>query len=186
MRIIAGQFGSRKLKSVPGLAVRPTPDRLRESLFSILASRIDGATFIDAYAGSGAIGIEALSRGAKRVIFIERNKLALAVIRENLASLRIEDHVTVLPGRAAVLLREQHADITFLDPPYEQVEEYREALLAVSAARCPYAMAQHVSRFTLDERYANLLKTRVLKQGDNSLSFFAGSWDEQDQPASIT
>jgi 16S rRNA (guanine966-N2)-methyltransferase len=186
VRVIAGQFRSRKLKSVPGLAVRPTPDRLRESLFSILTPRIEGAIFVDAYAGSGAVGIEALSRGAKQVILIERNKLALAVIRENLTSLRIEDHVTVLPGRAAVLLREQHADIAFLDPPYEQVEEYREGLLAVSAARCPYAVAQHVSNFTLEERYGDLRKTRVLKQGDNSLSFFAGSSDEQDQPASMT
>jgi len=159
---------------------------LRETLFSILTPRIDGATFIDAYAGSGAIGIEALSRGAKRVILIERNKLALAVIRDNLASLRIEDQVAVLPGRAAVLLREQHADIVFLDPPYQQEEEYREALLAVSVARGRYAVAQHVSRFTLDERYGDLVKTRALRQGDNSLSFFAGSWDEQDQPASST
>lgn len=186
MRVISGQFRSRKLKTVPGLAVRPTPDRLRESLFSILLPRISGATFIDAYAGTGAIGIEALSRGAKHVILIERNKLALAVIRENLASLRIEDQVTMLQGRAAVLLREQHADIAFLDPPYEQVEEYREALLALSAAHCPYAVAQHVSRFTLEETYGDLRKTRVLKQGDNSLSFFDGSWDEQGQPASIT
>ena len=186
MRVIAGQFRSRKLKSVPGLAVRPTPDRLRESLFSILLPRIDGAIFVDAYAGSGAVGIEALSRGASRVILIERNKLALEVIRENLASLGIKDDVTVLHGRAGVLLREQHADIAFLDPPYEQVEEYREALLAVSAAHCPYAVAQHVSRFTLEERYGDLLKTRVLKQGDNALSFFVGSWDEPDQPASIT
>lgn len=180
MRVIAGQFRSRKLKSVPGLTVRPTPDRLRESLFSILTPRIVGATFIDAYSGSGAVGIEALSRGAKQVILIERNKLALAVIRDNLASLRIEDQVTVLSGRAAVLLREQHADIAFLDPPYEQVEEYREALLAVSVAHCPYVVAQHVSRCTLEERYGNLRRTRVLKQGDNALSFFAGSRDEQD------
>ncbi len=178
MRVIAGHFRSRKLKSVPGLAVRPTPDRLRESLFSVLQPRIAGATFIDAYAGSGAVGIEALSRGAKQVILIECSKLALAVIRENLASLRIEDQAIVLQGRAAVLLREHRADIAFLDPPYEQVEEYRQALLAVSVAHCPYAVAQHVSRFTLEERYGDLRKTRVLKQGDNSLSFFAGSWDE--------
>ncbi len=186
MRVIAGLFRSRKLKSVPGLAVRPTPDRLRESLFSMLTPRIQGAIFIDAYAGSGAVGIEALSRGAKQVILIERNRLALTVIRDNLASLGIVDQVTVLPGRAAVLLREQRADIAFLDPPYEQVEEYREALLALTAAHCPYAVAQHPSRTTLENRYGDLLKMRVLKQGDNSLSFFAGAWDEEDQRASIT
>ncbi len=186
MRIIAGHFRSRKLKSVPGLAVRPTPDRLRETLFSILMPRIDGATFIDAYAGSGAVGIEALSRGAKQVILIERNKLALNVIRENLASLGIADRVMVLDGRAAVLLREQEADIAFLDPPYEQVNEYPDSLLALSAAHCPFAVAQHASRVALEEKYGDLRKTRVLKQGDNSLSFFFGVSDEADQRASIT
>ncbi len=170
--MIAGKFRSRKLRSVPGLAVRPTPDRLRESLFSILALKIEGATFIDAYAGSGAVGIEALSRGAKRVILIERNKLALATIRENLASLHIEDQVIVLPGRAAVLLQMQQADIAFLDPPYHQPGEYREALLALEITHCPYVVAQHASRFGLEEKYGDLQKIRVLKQGDNSLSFF--------------
>ena len=125
------------------------------------------------------MGIEALSRGAKHVIFIERNRLALAVIRDNLASLGIGNHVTVLHGRAANFLREQSADIAFFDPPYERIEEYRESLLALSAAHCPYAVAQHASRVTLEERYANLRKERVLKQGDNSLSFFEGVWEEQ-------
>ena len=81
MRVIAGRFRSRLLKSVPGLNVRPTPDRLREALFNVLAPRIQGAVFLDAYAGSGAVGIEALSRGAKHAILIERNTQALSVMR---------------------------------------------------------------------------------------------------------
>lgn len=172
MRVVAGRFRSRKLKSVPGLAVRPTPDRLRESLFSILTPRIAGAIFIDAYAGSGAVGIEALSRGAKHVFLIERSAQALAVIRENLDSLDIGKEVTVLRGRAAVLLARHPAGIVFLDPPYEQVNEYRESLLALSENGCPIAIAQHPSRLTLDRAYGNLSKMRVLRQGDNSLSFF--------------
>ena len=76
MRIIAGEYRSRKLRTVPGLDVRPTPDRLRETLFNVLAPRIAGTIFLDAYAGSGAVGIEALSRGAKRVILIERKHAA--------------------------------------------------------------------------------------------------------------
>ena len=175
MRVIAGRFRSRKLKSVPGLAVRPTPDRLRESLFSILAPRIDGAVFVDAYAGSGAVGIEALSRGAKHVFLIERNAQALSVISENLDSLQITGEVTVLRGRASSLLAKHPADIVFLDPPYDNVDEYRDALLALSQVSCPYAIAQHTSRLTLDPAYGNLSKTRVLKQGDNSLSFFEPS-----------
>jgi 16S rRNA (guanine966-N2)-methyltransferase len=172
MRIIAGRFRSRRIRSVPGRAVRPTPDRLREALFNILAPRIEGKRFLDAYAGSGAVGIEALSRGARHVTLIESNRQALMVIRENLASLGIENEVTVVRGSAVTLLGNYPADIAFLDPPYNRPKEYAEALLALSAAHCPLVISQHTSRMRLEDRYGNLVKTRVLKQGDNSLSFF--------------
>ncbi|MBV8828029.1 MAG: RsmD family RNA methyltransferase, partial [Acidobacteriaceae bacterium] len=96
MRVIAGRFRSRLLKSVPGLNVRPTPDRLREALFNVLAPRIEGAVFLDAYAGSGAVGIEALSRGAQHAILIERNAQALSVLRDNLRTLGLEEQATVV------------------------------------------------------------------------------------------
>src|SRR5215204_3935346 len=101
MRVIAGEFRSRRLKTLPGLETRPTPDRLRESLFNILASRIEGVTFLDAYAGTGAVGIEALSRGAARAIFIERTRAATEIIRENLAALNLTTRAEVLQGRVA-------------------------------------------------------------------------------------
>ena len=85
MRVIAGEFRSRRLKSIPGTATRPTPDRLRETLFDILGPRVEGTTFVDAYAGTGAVGIEALSRGASHAYFLERNRAGLDAIRENLA-----------------------------------------------------------------------------------------------------
>ena len=85
MRIIAGELRSRRLKSIPGAATRPTTDRLRETLFDILGPRIAGATFLDAYAGTGAVGMEALSRGAAHAVFLERNRKALEAIRHNLA-----------------------------------------------------------------------------------------------------
>jgi 16S rRNA (guanine966-N2)-methyltransferase len=157
---------------VPGLAVRPTPDRLREALFNVLASRLEGAVFLDAYAGSGAVGIEALSRGAKHVILIERNGRALAVIRENLRSLGIEKEAMLVRGAAATWLPHYKPDIAFLDPPYEEVKEYSKSLLALSEAGCPIAIAQHASRLVLQDRYGAMEKTRVLKQGDNSLSFY--------------
>src|ERR1041384_5857800 len=99
MRVIAGEFRSRRLKSIPGLATRPTPDRLRETLFDILAPRIEGTVFLDAYAGTGAVGIEALSRGAARVLFIESSRAAAAVIRDNLASLGIGSRSEVFTGK---------------------------------------------------------------------------------------
>ncbi len=172
MRVIAGRFRSRKLKSVPGMAVRPTPDRMREALFNVLALQIPETVFLDAYAGSGAVGIEALSRGAKRVILIERRAAAVAIIRENLAALAIREEVTVVRGSASVLLPNYPADIAFIDPPYDHVNEYADALLALSGTACNLAIAQHMSRVDLEERYGNLVKTRVLKQGDNSLSFY--------------
>ena len=92
---------SRRLKSIPGAATRPTPDRLRETLFDILAPRIPGAVFLDAYAGTGAVGIEALSRGASHAYFLERNRAAMAAIRENLAALGLESRATRSPGRRA-------------------------------------------------------------------------------------
>jgi len=173
MRVIAGDLRHRKLQSVPGTLVRPTPDRLREALFNVLAPRLQGAVFVDAYAGSGAVGIEALSRGARRVILLERNAAAIAVIRENLASLGIKAGATVVRGHAAAQLPNFPADIVFLDPPYDLLNEYRNSLEALAALRCPLAIAQHSSRQTLEDQYGVLIKTRVLKQGDNSLSFFS-------------
>jgi 16S rRNA (guanine966-N2)-methyltransferase len=172
LRVIAGRFRSRRLKSVPGLAVRPTPDRLRESLFSILAPRLEGSVFLDAYAGSGAVGIEALSRGAKHVFFIERNHQALGVLRENLASLGIKDEATVVRGSAAILVPNYPADIAFLDPPYKQTKEYADSLASLAATACALVIAQHPSRLSLDEGYGRLVKTRVVKQGDNALTFY--------------
>src|SRR5579864_1702744 len=119
MRVIAGEFRSRKLKSLPGLETRPTPDRLRETLFDVLAPRIEGSVFVDAYAGTGAVGIEALSRGALRAIFLEKDRQAVDVIRENLTSLGLLDRSKVAQGSVQLLLAANPGDIVFLDPPYE-------------------------------------------------------------------
>ncbi len=175
MRVIAGEFRSRVLKTLPGLDVRPTPDRLREALFSILAPGLQGAVFLDAYAGTGSVGIEALSRGASRAVFIEKNRAAMLVIRENLRSLGIEDRAEVAFGRTAQLVARHKADIVFLDPPYPLEGEYSATLSALGkpAAGGPgLVIAQHASRFELEAGYGGLVRYRVLKQGDNSLSFY--------------
>ena len=172
MRVIAGRFRSRVLKSVPGLLVRPTPDRLREALFNVLAPRIPGVVFLDAYSGSGAIGIEALSRGAAHVILIERNPQALMVARDNLRILKIEGEVTLVRGKAAVLIANYKPDIAFIDPPYEQEKEYSDSLSALAHLPCGLVIAQHSSKLTLEPQFGALEKYRVLRQGDNSLSFY--------------
>jgi 16S rRNA (guanine(966)-N(2))-methyltransferase RsmD len=163
------------LKTVSGLLVRPTPDRLRESLFNIIAMRLPGKVFLDAYAGSGAVGIEAFSRGARQVILIEKNPEAISVIHENLASLGVKRGITVARGAAARVLPKYICDIAFVDPPYDRPQEYAEALAALDDMECPLVIAQHESRLSMAERYGELIKVRVLKQGDNSLTFFERS-----------
>lgn len=172
MRVIGGRLRSRRLKPVPGLHTRPTPDRLREALFNVLTPRIPGSIFLDAYAGTGAVGIEALSRGAAKAILIERSPAALEILRDNIRALQLAEQAVIVRGSAAAVLNEYRCDIAFLDPPYEQAGEYEKAMLALSASDCPLVVAQHTSRFVLEQQYATLHKQRVLRQGDNSLSFY--------------
>src|SRR5438132_13370633 len=112
MRVIAGTYKSRILKSLKGLALRPTSDRLRETLFNVLAPNISGSRFVDLFAGTGAIGIEALSRGASEVVFIENQGAAVTLIRRHLESLGINSRATVLPVDAVRRL----ASLTFRKP----------------------------------------------------------------------
>jgi 16S rRNA (guanine966-N2)-methyltransferase len=172
MRVIAGEFRSRRLKSIPGAATRPTPDRLRETLFDILGPRIEGSTFVDAYAGTGAVGIEALSRGASHAYFLERNRAALDAIRENLASLGLESRATVVPGGALAGLTRHKVGIVFLDPPYALEREYSAALDALSQAPPLLTVVQHSVRLALAESYGRLHRSRLVRQGDNALSFY--------------
>ena len=172
MRIIAGEFRSRRLKSIPGAATRPTPDRLRETLFDILQTRIEGATFLDAYAGTGAVGIEALSRGASHAWFLEKNRAALEVIRENLTALKLERRATVVTGPAALTIARHRADIVFLDPPYDLEREYAAVLTELAENPPPLLIVQHSTRFALPDAQGALTRARTVRQGDNALSFY--------------
>jgi 16S rRNA (guanine966-N2)-methyltransferase len=166
MRVIGGEFRSRILKSLPGADVRPTPDRLRETLFDILAPRIHGITFADVFAGTGAVGIEALSRGAAKAIFVEQNRAACGVIRANLRSLGIESGATVMQAKASAALPTIDADIVFLDPPYRLENEYSRCLEILARRPPALIVAQHPVRLALPEA------KRIVKQGDNALSFY--------------
>ncbi|MGI8746682.1 MAG: 16S rRNA (guanine(966)-N(2))-methyltransferase RsmD [Bryobacteraceae bacterium] len=172
MRVIAGEFRSRKLKSLPGVETRPTPDRLRETLFNILAPRIPGTVFLDAYAGTGAVGIEALSRGARRAIFVDRARAAAGVIRENLEALGISGRAEVFCGKATQVIERVAAGIVFLDPPYELEKEYESTLTALGSSEASLVIAQHARKAELKSDYGALTKVREVRQGDNALSFF--------------
>jgi 16S rRNA (guanine966-N2)-methyltransferase len=172
MRVIAGEFRSRKILSMPGTDIRPTPDRLREALFNILNPEIEGAVFVDAYAGTGAVGIEALSRGARHVVFIEKDRDAAELIRQNLASLGAGSRARVIKGAAVLHLGGIEADIVFLDPPYPKEREYQASFDVIESKPPVLTVVQHSVRLSLDESYGPLRRTRLLKQGDNALSFY--------------
>jgi 16S rRNA (guanine966-N2)-methyltransferase len=181
VRVIAGKYRSRTLRSLKGQALRPTSDRLRETLFNILGATIEDSIFLDLYAGTGAVGIEALSRGARGAIFIEQHAPAAALIRRNLESLGIGSKseilgVEVLRGLERLEARHVHAQFVFLDPPYASTEEYEGTLefLGDSPIVAPggRVIVEHLRKRALPERFGELELTRVVEQGDAALSFY--------------
>ena len=185
MRVIAGTFRSRQLVAPRGMQTRPTSDRLRETLFNIIAPRLEGSRFVDLYAGTGAVGIEALSRGASHVWFAENSEPALASLRQNLSALRVTRGFTVEDRGAGAMLQRLSkltppVDLVFLDPPYEAEDEYSGTLNFFGSVRgravlSPQALviAEHSSKAKLATRYGALEHTRLRKQGDAALSFFS-------------
>jgi 16S rRNA (guanine966-N2)-methyltransferase len=179
MRVISGTYRSRRLTAPRGVRTRPSSDRLRETLFNVLGSRVDGAVFGDLFAGSGAVGIEALSRGASMVYFVDHAGPAIAAIRANLAALKIESGFQVISSSVSAALRRlSPCSIVFLDPPYAAAEEY-DSTLATLAQHADdlltadgIVVAEHNRKMELDEAYGPLRRYRVLLQGDGGLSFY--------------
>ena len=185
MRVIAGKYRSRTLRSLKGQALRPTSDRLRETLFNILGPAVEGATFVDLYAGTGAVGIEALSRSAADVTFIENHAPAAKLIRQNLDSLQITSGYTILAADALTALQKLAArhtpstppfDFVFVDPPYAAHVDYARTLEFLATANFlahdAFVIFEHHHKFQLPEQFDRLRRTRILKQGDATLSFF--------------
>ncbi len=183
VRVIAGKFKSRQLRTLPGDATRPTSDRLKETLFNLLQTEIEGGKFLDCYAGNGSIGIEAFSRGAGYVAFIESSARAAKVIGENLGRLGLIPSVHYLmlnklveTGLKILQKAELKFDIVFLDPPYNATEEYPMVLEKL----CRYGLledqaivvAEHAKRVTLAAETAGLARAREVKQGDSVLTFY--------------
>ena len=180
-RIIAGSHKGRGLKAPKGLDVRPTGARVKQTLFDILAPRLPGCRFLDAFAGSGGIGLEALSRGAHRVVMIDASAAAVAAIRENLEVVggdggRVQVfHQDARTSLAALADTGVRFHVVFLDPPYdsglyeptlEQVSEMR--LLEASGV----VVAEHFHKTPLPERIGGLFRYRQVRVGDHLLSFY--------------
>jgi 16S rRNA (guanine(966)-N(2))-methyltransferase RsmD len=181
MRVIAGKYRSRQLRSLRGLDVRPTTDRLRETLFNVLAPVVEDSVWLDVYAGTGAVGIEALSRGARMVYFVEASRKAAEVIRQNLRSLKIEEGYEVLEREAEAALRlldsrAVNCDVCFLDPPYHMEHAYACVLGFLGESRLlkpsSVVVAEHEKRFDPGSKFGALERYRELRQGDAVLSFY--------------
>ena len=184
MRVIAGEFRSRRLETPRGMATRPTSDKLRGTLFNVLGASVAGAKFMDLYAGSGAVGIEAISRGAEFVWFAEKAPPAVAAIRANLRALKIAGGYALEDRSVAKLLESlaknarAEVGVVFLDPPYEAAEEYKRTMeffgrhAAEVLAADAVVIAEHARKSGLAEAYGELKRVRVLEQGDAALSFY--------------
>jgi 16S rRNA (guanine966-N2)-methyltransferase len=182
MRVIAGKFRSRRLAAPAGIQTRPTSDRLRETLFDVLGASVVNSIWLDLFAGSGAIGIEALSRGARMVYFVESSGRAVRAIRANLAGLRVSEGFDIVERDAAAALRLLNdravaCDFCFLDPPYRKEDDYQGVLRFLARAKLlpPEGMviAEHDKHFDPGDRFGDLRRTRRLRQGDGVLSFYA-------------
>ncbi len=185
MRIIAGKYRGRNLKSPPSLQVRPTSDRLRETLFNVIAPRIEGARFLDLCAGSGAVGIEALSRGASNATFVDKSRRMCALVEANLDLCRVpEEQTEVVQAEAADYLSrslKQEAapwEIVFFDPPYATdylsvIELFGENNNGTLLAEDGLLVVEHHHKNSLPDAVGSIIRSRILKQGDSALSFFS-------------
>jgi 16S rRNA (guanine966-N2)-methyltransferase len=184
-RIIGGTGKGRRLKSAAGDATRPTGARVRQSLFDMLAPRVPGCRFLDAFAGSGGVGLEALSRGASRVVLVDQSASAVAAARENaraLATAGGEVQVFRQEARTALLAlgdAGRQFDVVYLDPPY--ASDLYEPLMALAGERLlspgGVLVAEHFHKRALPERIGALVRTRQKRVGDHCLSFYAREGD---------
>jgi len=181
MRIISGAYRGLRLRTLKGGNLRPTSYQLRETLFDVLGPGVAGSAFLDAYAGSGAVGLEALSRGVRDVVFIEQHRAAAELVRANLQALGIVTgfrlmSCSTLTGLERLEQDGKRFDYVFLDPPYTEIREYHHTLrqLARSQLLFPTSLviAEHSRHCLLEEEYGRLARRRLLRHGDAQLSFY--------------
>jgi 16S rRNA (guanine966-N2)-methyltransferase len=187
LRVIAGKYRGRNLKSPPSLQVRPTSDRLRETLFNVITPRLEGVRFLDLCAGSGAVGIEALSRGAGHATFVDRSRKMCALVEANLDLCKIpEEQTLVVQSEVATFLQHQGTagkpgrmdpwELIFFDPPY--ATDYLRVLKLLGSNSSDLLgnggllIVEHHHKNSLPDGVGSIARHRVLKQGDSSLSFY--------------
>lgn len=165
MRVISGSARGRRLEALEGNDVRPTTDKVKESIFNIIQFGIEGRRFLDLFAGSGQMGIEAISRGAKQAVFIEQSRKALSVLKKNIASVRFEEESKVINTDAKAFLstNREKFDIAFLDPPYNKgilqdvlplvAENMNKGGLIICESPLKEELSEKIGEFSLDRSY---------------------------------
>jgi len=177
MRVIAGTLKGRRLESPAWAGLRPTSDRLRETLFNVLGPRIAGARFLDGYAGTGAVGIEAMSRGAAMVTFVESDRRAVALIARNLRRCGLEDGYAIIRAgfieAAGTRLPAAGCDLVWLDPPYETADLVGplEAAAGLTTAG-GLVLLEHARRRGVPLDITGLASVRTVRSGDSTLALF--------------
>ena len=181
MRVIAGTLKGRRLKAPTWAGLRPTSDKLRETLFNILAPRMAGARFLDGYAGTGAVGIEALSRGATAVTFVDSDRRAETLIAENLAHCGVENGYAIIRATVARAIDQLDAaafgpyelfDIVWLDPPYDEASDAELTAAGVLLAPGGLLVLEHARRRPAPDAAGRLVRSRQVISGDSTLSFY--------------
>jgi 16S rRNA (guanine(966)-N(2))-methyltransferase RsmD len=190
VRVIGGALKGRRLEAPRWEGLRPTSDKLRETLFNILASRIAGASFLDGYAGTGAVGIEAMSRGAGFVTFVEQDKRAIALIETNLRRCAVSDRYAIIRARFADVPARAEGrafDLVFADPPYG-AHELTEALEAGASLVAPGGLLvlEHARRDVAPPSQTGVVKTRDLISGDSALAFYERMTVEKNERRTAT
>ena len=188
MRVISGERKGMPLKAVNGMTTRPTTDKVKESLFNILGPYFDGGTALDLFAGSGGLGIEALSRGMNKAIFIEKDGRAFQNLKENIAKCRYEDRTEVYRNDATrslkiLIKKEVKADLIFLDPPYKKHQYYKMVEDIVSNAVISNSgtiVCEHDTETNLPDNFFNFHKVREEKYGSIIISFYRLVEGEED------
>jgi 16S rRNA (guanine(966)-N(2))-methyltransferase RsmD len=184
MRIIAGSAKGTTLVSPPDRSVRPTLDRVREACFSILGPRLIGARFLDLFAGTGANGLEALSRGAAHSDFVESNRATRAIIEQNIARTKFQDramiHASTLPEGLSRLAADRPYDVIYADPPHA-FDDYTGLFTALGnaqlLARDGVVILEHASRTSVPDELSTFRRVRDTTYGETTLSFFESKPD---------
>ncbi len=180
MRVISGEYKGRPLAAVPGKGTRPTTDKVKESIFNMIGPYFDGGWVLDLYAGTGGLGIEALSRGMEKAVFIDIDPKAVSVIKRNVASLKLEPQAEIYRNDShramkALAKRDLRFDLVFLDPPYakqkieEEIKFLQESNLLADHARI---VAEHDAQYQMAEKIEACTKERSVTYGDTTVSIY--------------